>query len=251
MPTFSSHPNQKRLKILLLGDPGAGKTGLMATLANSDYKVRILDLDNNLGIISAYLKEGKADNISYCSISSKDPDSWKKSVAITTKWSLPDEDLGPVEDWDSNTVLVIDSATFWNDVCMSQVLKENGVADDKSGFDRSLWDVMRKRFENQIARLTSDRYRCHLILIAHLRLIENQKTGGILKAFPSFLGQQLPTIVARYMNNVWLATRDKEGKPALQTQTTRDMGYLKCSVPHKVAASAPFDLGALFKQVEK
>lgn len=251
MPTFSQHPNQKRLKILLLGDPGAGKTGLMATLANADYKVRILDLDNNLGIISAYLKAGKFDNISYCSISSKDPDSWKKSVAITTKWTLPDEDLGSVEDWDSNTVLVVDSATFWNDVCMSQVLKENGVADDKSGFDRSLWDVMRKRFENQIARLTSDKYRCHLIFIAHLRLIENQKTGGILKAFPSFLGQQLPTIVARYMNNVWLATRDKEGKPVLQTQTTRDMGYLKCSVPHRVAASAPFDLGALFKQVEQ
>jgi len=250
MPVFSQHPNQRRVKLLLLGDPGAGKTGLLATLANQDYKVRILDLDNNLGILSAYLKEGKADNISYCSISSKDPDSWKKSLAITTKWTLPDEDLGSVDTWDSNTVLVVDSATFWNDVCMSQVLKENGVADDKAGFDRSLWDVMRKRFENQIARLTSEKYNFHLILIAHLRLIENQKTGGILKSFPSFLGQQLPTIVARYMNNVWLASRTKDGKPVLQTQTTRDMGYLKCSAPHRVTAEAPFDLGAIFKQIE-
>lgn len=251
MPVFSSHPNQKRVKLLLLGDPGSGKTGSLATLANSDYKVRILDLDNNLGILGAYLKEGKADNISYFSISSKDPDSWKKSIAVTTQWKLPDEDLGDLTTWDSNTVLVIDSATFWNDVCMSQVLKENGVADDKAGFDRSLWDVMRKRFENQIARLTSDKYNFHLILIAHLRLIENQKTGGILKAFPSFLGQQLPTIVARYMNNVWLATRNKESKPAFITQTTRDMGYLKCSAPHRVTAEAPFDLGAIFKQIEQ
>ena len=250
MPVFSQHPNQRRVKLLLVGDPGAGKTGLLATLANEDYKVRILDLDNNLAILIAYLKEGKADNISYYSIPAKDPDSWKKSIALTTKWNPPGEDLGDLTEWDSKTVLVIDSATFWNEVCMAQVLKENGIADDKAGFDQSLWGVMNKRFENQVARLTSDRYKFHLIFIAHIRLIENKKTGGIMRAFPSFLGQQLPNIVARYMNNVWLATRNKDGKPSLTTQTTRDMGYLKCSAPHRVHAEAPFDLGAVFKQIE-
>jgi hypothetical protein len=250
MPVFSQHPNQRRVKLLLVGDPGAGKTGLLATLANEDYKVRILDLDNNLAILNAYLKEGKADNISYYSIPAKDPDSWKKSIALTTKWNPPGEDLGDLTEWDSKTVLVIDSATFWNEVCMAQVLKENGIADDKAGFDQSLWGVMNKRFENQVARLTSDRYKFHLIFIAHIRLIENKKTGGIMRAFPSFLGQQLPNIVARYMNNVWLATRNKDGKPSLTTQTTRDMGYLKCSAPHRVHAEAPFDLGAVFKQIE-
>jgi hypothetical protein len=249
MPIFSQHPNQRRVKLLLVGDPGAGKTGLLATLANSDYKVRIVDLDNNLAILSAYLKQGKADNISYYSIPTKDPESWKKSIAITTQWKLPEEDLGDLTTWDSNTVLVVDSATFWNDTCMSTVLKENNVADDKAGFDQSLWGVMSKRFENQVARLTSDRYKFHLIFIAHIRMIENKKTGGVMRAFPSFLGQQLPNVVARYMNNVWLATR-KDGKPILHTQTTRDMGYLKCSAPHKVAAEAPFDLGAIFKQIE-
>lgn len=249
MPIFTQHPNQRRVKLLLVGDPGAGKTGLLATLANLDYKVRILDLDNNLGILSAYLKAGKSDTISYYSIPTKDPESWKKSISITTKWSLPDEDLGDLTTWDNKTVLVVDSATFWNDTCMAQVLKENNVADDKTGFDQSLWGVMSKRFENQVARLTSDRYNFHLILIAHIRMIENKKTGGVMRAFPSFLGQQLPNIVARYMNNVWLAAR-KDGKPILHTQTTRDMGYLKCSAPHKVAAEAPFDLGAIFKQIE-
>ena len=148
MPSFLSHPNQKRVKLLLLGDPGAGKTGLMATLANKDYKVRILDLDNNLAILNAYLQEGKGGNVSYYSIPAKDPDSWKKSIGITTKWTLPDEDLGDLTTWDSNTVLVVDSATFWNDTCMSQVLKENGISDDKAGFDQSMWGVMNKRFEN-------------------------------------------------------------------------------------------------------
>jgi len=249
MPSFSQHPNQRRMKLLLLGDPGAGKTGLLATLANQDYKVRIVDLDNNLAILNAYLKPGKAENISYFSIPAKDPESWKKSVSISTKWTLPDEDLGELTTWDSNTVLVIDSASFWNDTCMSQVLKENGIADDKAGFDQSLWGVMNKRFETQVARLTSDRYKFHLILIAHIRMIENKKTGGIMRAFPSFLGQQLPNVVARYMNNVWLASR-KDGKPVLHTQTIRDMSYLKCSAPHRVHAEAPFDLGAIFKQIE-
>lgn len=249
MPSFSLHPNSKRVKLLLIGDPGAGKTGLLATLANSDYKVRVVDLDNNLGILNAYLKQGKGDNVTYYSIPSKDPDSWRKSVAITTNWVTPEENLGDLTTWGNDTVLVIDSATFWNDLCMSQVLKENGIADDKAGFDQSLWGVMGKRFENQVARLTSDRYKFHLIFIAHIRLIENRKTGGVLRAFPSFLGQQLPNVVCRYCNNVWHAAR-KDGKPVLHTQTTRDMGYLKSSAPHKVAAEAPFDLGAIFKQIE-
>ena len=72
MPVFSQHPNQRRVKLLLVGDPGAGKTGLLATLANEDYKVRSLDLDNNLAILNAYLTEGKADNISYYSIPAMD-----------------------------------------------------------------------------------------------------------------------------------------------------------------------------------
>ena len=108
MPTFSQHPNQNRMKLLLLGDPGAGKTGLMATLANKDYKVRIIDLDNNLAILKAYLQEGKADNISYYSIPAKDPDSWKKSISLTSRWNPPGEDLGDLTEWDSNTVLVVD-----------------------------------------------------------------------------------------------------------------------------------------------
>lgn len=250
MPSFSLHPNSRRLKLLLVGDPGAGKTGLLATLANADYKVRIVDLDNNLGVLNAYLDKGKGDNITYYSIPTKDPESWRKSVQITTAWKTPEEDLGDLTTWGSDTVLVIDSATFWNDVCMAQVLKENGISDDKAGFDQSLWGVMAKRFESQVARLTSDRYKCHLILISHIRLIEDKRMGGMTKMMPSFLGQQLPNVVARYCNNVWHATR-KDNKPILGTQTNRSMGYLKCSAPHKVAAEAPFDLGAILKQIEQ
>ena len=55
MPSFLSHPNQKRVKLLLLGDPGAGKTGLMATLANKDYKVRILDEGHGTDAITRVL----------------------------------------------------------------------------------------------------------------------------------------------------------------------------------------------------
>lgn len=249
MPSFSLHPNSGRVKLLLVGDPGAGKTGLLATLANQDYKVRIVDLDNNLGILNAYLARDKASNVAYYSIPAKDPESWRKSVSITSRWTLPEEDLGDLTTWGPDTVLAIDSATFWNEACMAQVLKEAGISDDKTGFDQSLWGVMAKRFENQVARLTSDRYKFHLILISHIRLVEDKRMG-ITKVMPSFLGQQLPNIVSRYCNNVWHATR-KDLKPILATQTSRSMGYLKCSAPHRVTAEAPFDLGAIFRQIEQ
>jgi len=246
MPKFDQLPTLGKQKLLLCGDPGAGKTGLLATLANAGYNVNILNVDDNLGIMGAYLTDEARDRVSACTVQAKDKTSWKAILGATEKW---DDGVDP-RTWDKNSVLVVDSATFANEICMQSVMGENNVKDDGVGFDQRLWGIMANRFENFVARLTSDKYACHVIFIAHMRLIENKKIGGVLKAMPAFLGQQLPNTVARYCNNVWLAERDKDGTPKLYTQSNAKYSYLKCSAPHKIDAVAEFDLGKLFKKTE-
>ena len=244
MPKYDQMPTLNKKKLLLVGDPGSGKTGLLASLANAGYNVNILNIDDNLGIMDAYLTDEGRKRVSVVTVQAKDKNSWKAIVGATEKW---DDGVDP-RTWDTNTIFVVDSATFANEVCMQAVMAENNVKDDGNGFDQRLWGVMANRFENLVARLTSDKYLCHVILIAHMRLIENKKLGGILKAMPAFLGQQLPNTVPRYCNNVWLAERDKDSNPILTTQSNAKYSYLKCSTPHKITATAEFDLGKLFKE---
>ena len=243
MPKFEDHPTINRIKLLLCGDPGSGKTGSLAMLANAGYKVRILDLDNNLAIIKNYLKSDAKGDVEYVSVAAKDATSWNKAVAYIDKW----DDGSDPKTWDSSYVLVIDSATFLNEVLFNSLAaKKNIVVDDAKASDlRDIYNQQYKYFETLVAKLTGDKYKCHVILTAHLRWIGGEDKP--LKCYPAFMGQQLPDKVARYMNNVWLA--EKRGNtPVFQTQATPVM-TLKCSAPAVVNAKEDFDLGAIFKKM--
>lgn len=240
MPKISDHPNITRVKLLWCGDPGAGKTGSLATLANAGFNVNIIDIDNNLAILRAYLTDEAAKCVSYVTIPAKDPQTWNKAVALLDKW---DDGVDP-KTWDANTVFVVDSGTFLNEALMTNLCTAKGIKLEDAP-PQALWGSMYKVFENFIAKLTSDKYKCHVIVTAHLRNLEDDR--GLKKSYPSFMGQQLPNTVARYMNNVWLA-ETKDGKRSIVTQSTNTMS-LKSSAPHKLDPKEAFDLGAAFKKM--
>ena len=56
MPPLATHAATKRTKLLIVGDPGSGKTALLGSLANAGYNVRILDFDAGVDILFAYVK---------------------------------------------------------------------------------------------------------------------------------------------------------------------------------------------------
>lgn len=243
MAKFSDHPTINRLKLLLVGDPGAGKTGSLAMLANAGYKVRIIDIDNNLAIMKNYLTDVGEANVDYVSLPAKDATSWNKAIALFDKW----DDGSDPKTWDSSHVLVVDSATFLNELLFNSLAaKKNINVEDADGSAlRGVYQSQIKYFETLVAKLCSDKYKCHLILTAHLRWIGGEDKP--LKCYPSFLGAKLPDTVSRYMNNVWLA--EKKGKvPQFQTQATPVM-TLKCSAPALVLPQEEFDLGKLFKKM--
>lgn len=243
MPKFSDHPTINRIKLLLCGDPGSGKTGSLATLANAGYHVHIVDLDNNLAIIKNYLKPDAAGSVDYVSIAAKEPTSWNKAMAFLDKW---DDGTDP-KTWDGTHVLVIDSATFLNEVLFNSLAAKKSINVEEATAPqlRDIYQSQYKYFETLVAKLCGDKYKCHVVMTAHLRWLGGEDKP--LKCYPAFMGQQLPDKVARYMNNVWLAER-RGGNPVFQTQATPVM-TLKCSAPAVVQAKEEFDLGAIFRKM--
>jgi hypothetical protein len=231
-----------------VGESGSGKTSLVATLANAGYKLRILDLDNNLAVMKSKFTGDAANNVIAEPVFARDPDSWNKLTTMVENWKTSTEDLGAVKDWDSNTVLVVDSGTFACDVCLNKVLKDNKVPLDKGNFDQSLWGVMAKRYEDWIAVVTSDRFTCHVVVTAHLT--ERQDNKGILRTSPYFLGKQLPKKLPSYFNNTWAVDIDRDNKRKLITQSTGFLGALRSSAPHVLKPEEVMDLGVLFKKIE-
>lgn len=258
MPSFNDHPVSSRVKLLLAGDSGDGKTGGLADLANKGFKVHILDMDRGLDILAEYLDKSAVSNVDYVTLNPKDSsllETEKGKAAISKVWDDAriilfknwDGTGKSVYDWGPEDVLVIDSATFLCDACHAVVLAEHGVKPDAAKYDRGLWTVTTVRFEALIAELMDDnKVKCNVVLTSHLRNIEDEKTG-IMRTFPSFLGQKLPNAIPRHVNNFWRVTK-KDGKLIYKTASDGKLS-LKSTMPSIIKAEETRGLGELFKLV--
>src|SRR5262252_9685406 len=52
MPGLEDHQSNDFVKMLLIGDAQAGKTGSLVSLVKAGYRLRILDFDNKLDVLS-------------------------------------------------------------------------------------------------------------------------------------------------------------------------------------------------------
>lgn len=248
MAAFKNHLSSTRVKLLLTGDSGAGKSGVLASLANAGYDLRIIDIDNGLDILNNYLTPEAMDRVHSISIPARDPKTWEMATdLIYNGWKDDTEDLGKVEDWGPECVLVIDSGSFLCQGALTYALSSNKIPLDKMGFDRAIWGVVANKFEELMAKLTDDRrVKCNLVMTAHIRSLEDDR--GVSKSHPSFLGQQLPSVVPRYMNNVWRIDVMPDKKRVIRTMSDSKM-MLKSSMPKILKEEEVMDLGNIFKRM--
>lgn len=245
MPSYADHPVTSRVKLLLLGDSGQGKTGGLASLANEGFKVHVLDVDRGLDVVSEYINPDKIGNLDYVPVNNKDAGAWKAVQEHLFKaWDGKEGEN--VYSWGAEDVLVIDSATFLCDMCHTSVLQDHKIAFDAAKYDRGYWNVTAKRFEALISNLMEEKVKCNIILTAHLRYLEDEKTGATQLA-PSFLGRQLPSILPRYMNNMWKVEKDATKKELIYKTHAEGKLALKCTMPSVVKSEDKRSLGVLFR----
>jgi hypothetical protein len=266
---------KRPIKMLLVGDSKAGKTGALASLVLAGYHVRVIDLDNGTDIIlgvpavkqqrasysedgaswSMTLRNGGSLDIQTCTdgmiqvkkttiVQGKsvegfqlapDGTAWDKALVQFHHWPK----YGPVETWDTDTVLVIDSLSFLSQAALNWVLKLNGRLGTKA-FDTDIGDTQ-NLIRGVLGTLFNTELRCNVIVITHL-----DYRGGSLfkegsdrpnrpapkpdhndlvafeKAYPMTIGKAMNNTVGRYFNTLFLVKTIGSGDGTRRVICTRN-----------------------------
>ncbi len=270
MPDINSHSEPELIKMVYLGDSGAGKTGSLPALAAAGYNLRIMDLDGGIQILkdfavnpaSPYLKpapglwtadqcKGIASRINYVTIQETftniggqpvpKGDSWKKIMDQLTEWKDGEKSMGRLETWTSNEVLVIDSFSRYCDARMYLELVLNGRA--TQGRQQQDYFKVQDSIERSLELLVSPAVKCHVILICHISY--DEQDDKIVRGMPQAMGKALGPKVGQHFNHSLLARSQGQGTAEsrkILTKTTGMIG-LKNAAPLKVKAEYPLETG--------
>jgi hypothetical protein len=275
MPSIAQHHSKKSVKMLLLGDSGTGKTASLLSLALAGYKIRILDFDNGLDILSNLTEDLTdaekaivAENVHYVTCTDKlktntagfvlpdgTPGGYSKAMKMLNSWKEKDEngetiiDYGNVSTWGDDEILVIDSLTFMGNAAMRLKLFQNGRAGQQPW--QSDWGDAQRQVISTLDLLYSDAVSCNIIMTAHIKYQEMQE--GEVKGFPDSLGKALPPQIPRYFNTVVQTKIKGTGKSAkreIQIIPDSQIG-LKNAAPKSLPASLPHmeGMAQIFKAI--
>lgn len=209
------------VRMLLVGYPGAGKTGSLAALANAGYKLRIIDFDGNPESLLQYTKPEFLPNIDilsfedplgdvgdYIGVKSL-PRAFTDSVRALQRWKYEDPegtvvdektgkrytDLGPHTEWGPDTVLVLDGLTGQGKAAMrrAQALANK----TPRNTTQAVWGLAMSDQEAVTEQITSSRLRHHTIAISHLKMIGPQDytaaDGDLTKELKARAAEIVPT----------------------------------------------------------
>lgn len=246
MAGFGSLSESKRAKVAVCGDSGSGKTGLLSTLANAGYRVCVADFDDGLGILGAYLtKEGKK-NVHFLKFAN-DPEPTGRSAygkfasLVVNGWKDDEEDLGKIQEWGPDTVLAIDTGTFFGKAAVQDIFWRKKKPLDSQP-DRGEWYEASRMVEQRLATLCSDAVKCHVVVNFHIRSYEDDY--GKAKWWPSCVATTLSREVGGYFNTVVrLDVKMKGNEPYRVIRTVSDNRMdLKTEHPDRLKAEEEFDL---------
>lgn len=250
MPAFTSHPVAERNTVLVVGDPGIGKTSLFASLANGGYKVRILDFDNGLDALANYLTPEGAARTHYITLkdTATTVDAWKTAKGIWNgSWKAGAEDLGKVSEWGPDTVFGIDSLTFSGFAAMREAARLNGKKPDAQ-LAMQEWGEAVRAVAQQLDYLTSGAFKCNIVMTAIPVSVDDD--AGVSCQFPNVVTKNFSQSVCRYFNNVYRLIAKRDGTRVLKTSADNRM-TLRNSAPGVLAAEEPADLASILERIKK
>ena len=251
MPTLEKHQSSEFTKLLLMGDSKSGKTGALAPLAVKGYKLRILDFDNGLDALAQIIKRDAPKalaNVEFRTLRDKmkttpmGPQVDGAATAFIEGIKLLDHwpDLGRPAEWGPECILVVDSLTFMADAAFN--FREPLVPRSRDGkYDvRAVYKDAQDAIESVLALLTSESFRTNVIVISHVRYVDNP--DGTKKGYPTAVGAALSPQIPRYFNSVALAQTGPGGKRQIQTTATA-MIDLANPAAFKMLPTLPIETG--------
>lgn len=258
MPKASAYTQSSFVKILFVGNSGAGKTGALTPLVQAGYDLKIIDLDSGLDALIHHVQAidpKLLDKIEYVSFRDPmkmtpqgpkvagSPKAYVNTLSALERW--PEDDSDP-SGWGRDTILVIDSLTNAGRAAFQWARAMNPASKDPRQWYKAAQDLI----EDLIANVTSDSFQANVIVISHVDIYETNE--GRVKGFASSIGKALGPKLPRFFNTMILSEVTGSGKNVKRTIKTMPtaMLELKNPAPMKIEADYPIETG-LAKVFEK
>lgn len=258
MTSLADHPAAQFTRSLYIADSGVGKTGSLVSLVKAGYKLRILDTDNGLDILKAFVKRECPDligNVDYNTVRDNyivttqgamlDPAQKTKGFVESMKLMKTWSDGSKPEEWGPDYIFVLDTLTGLGNQAFEFAKGLNPSSKDP----RQWYGAAQEAVESFMAAITSDDFHCNVIVNSHVKWVE--RSDGVVKGWPSSIGKALGDVIPKYFNNLILAETVGQGtnvKRKIKTVPTGSID-LKTSAPFAIAAE--YDLGTGLAQIFK
>lgn len=261
---------------LIVGYPGAGKTGAISSLLNVGYKVRVLDFEGNFDPIINYTKPEALGNLDILTFQDKMrngdkyiapvgiPDAFNNSLKAMQDWVTTDAkgekvSLGASRDWGLDTVVVMDSLTAQGE----SAFRRAQIMMNKTPMNttQAVWGVAVADQINMLKMMMAEKNKFHFITLGHLTMIGpndiakddddltkeiKRETAELLptRLYPKAVTKNLSQFIHKEFPTMLLAERKmKLGKTqrVLRTDTGEELD-LKFPVPN-APAEVPIETG--------
>lgn len=218
MPRIGTAP-QPPVKLLILGDSGSGKTGLLASLAEAGYRLHILDFDlgtnpvlfnftrpaAHANIIFEPLRDDVSMEGNFMKV--KAANAFRRGMSLLDDWidSETKEKFGAPATFGPNAVVVIDSLSFMAKAALNFVVLKNGHTGKITQPD---WGEAQNLVSGCLQKLTAQTFATNLIVMTHINWLE-QPVGDpgeerfvVFKGAPSSIGKALNDEIPKYFNTM-------------------------------------------------
>jgi hypothetical protein len=263
MPKF----NEVKLppRILICGEPAAGKTGALAQLANAGYRLMIHDFDQNSRVIGSYLTDKAAEvylntyaaaKITGTNLFAGSGQASKQALSemrrfcsMLEQWKVQGaEDLGACTSWTPRDVVVIDSGTFLGELLLLAAQEDPETKKD----GRSLYNVAGKYYGAILDHLTGNKMGATVIMLTHLMQTgekdDQGKIVGKARDVPVGVGEKFSKKMQTYFSDIWHLEVDRAGNRTFKTAAT-DKASLRTSAPSLIKGAEPYDLASMLDRL--
>jgi len=246
-----SEKKNEFVKLMYIGGSGSGKTGSLVSLVKAGYNLRILDMDNGIDSLAAYVQREcpeRMDAVDYQSYRDKfradpikgivvdgAPKAYTSAIKALNKW---DDGTIPSE-WGPSTVFVLDTLTSFSRAAFLWAQGMNPGAKDP----RQWFGAAQESVRTVLELLTSAEFRAHVIVISHVDLVE--QADGTTRGYASSIGKAMGPQIPKYFNTLILAESRGSGenvKRTIQTVPT-SLIDLKNPKPFDVPKALPLESG--------
>ena len=248
MPKASDHKASQFVKVLFIGNSGAGKTGALCPLVLAGYNLKIIDLDSGLDALVNFVSEADPkllDKIEYVTYRDKIKmsNSGPKVVGAPTTYvnvlqaleSWPDDNSDPSE-WGNETIFVLDSLTNLGRAAFQWAKATNPATKDPRQWYKTAQDLV----EDLIANLTSDSFKTNVIVISHIELTENSM--GMTKGYASSIGKALGPKLPRFFNTLLLSETKGSGSNVKRMIKTAPTAMIDVKNPAPMRIEAEYEI---------